>query len=790
MKQTTGLIKNFIGSTVIALLLSLNCAAQVDNIQRSFDNYRQTALHEKVFAHTDKPSYLTGEIIWFKLYVVDGTYHKPLDLSKVAYVDVLDNNQVPVMQTKVEVRNGKGNGSIYIPVTLSNGNYRLRAYTNWMKNFSPEYYFEKTLTIVNPQIGPGPMAAVNPAAFDVQFFPEGGNLVSDLNSKVAFKAVGKDGKGVDVSGAVINSKNDTVARFKSTKFGMGSFMLKPDAGTTYKAVLRAGTSAPVTKDLPAANSQGYVMQLTDNNNGQLTITVNASISNPGSDVYLFTHTRQSLENIKRVTLNNGLATFTVDKSSLGDGVSHLTVFNSDRAPVCERLYFKRPAKTLAIDAAADSRQYGNRKKVNISVSATENADLSMSVYRLDNFQTADASDIVSYLYLGSDLRGSVESPGYYLNNNTAEANEAADNLMLTQGWRRFQWNDVLNNKPASFSFLPEYNGHLVTGKLINTTTNAPATDVVAYFAVPGKRVQLFAAKSDTGGRLLFNTKDFYGPGEIVVQTNTQHDSTFRIDVTSPFSEQYAKTALPPFYIGKDMQQSLENSSLGMQVLNIYSGDNIRKYYTPAVDSNGFFGKPYKSYKLDDYTRFTTMEEVLREYIRELYVVRQDKKYHIKIISERGFLEGDPLVMLDGIPVFDMDKVIALDPLKIRRLDVMRERYFWGPADAEGILSYTTYKGDLGGVEIDPHAVVLDYEGLQLQRVFYSPTYDTEAEASSRLPDFRNLLYWSPSIKAGPRGNNQLSFYTSDQQGQYMGVIQGITANGTPGVKYINFEVKK
>src|SRR3569833_2097872 len=238
MKQTTGLIKNFIGSTAIALLLSLNCAAQVDNIQKSFDNYRQTALHEKVFAHTDKASYLTGEIIWFKLYVVDGTYHKPLDLSKVAYVDVLDNNQLPVMQTKVELRNGKGNGSVYIPVTLGNGNYRLRAYTNWMKNFSPEYYFEKALTIVNPQIGPGPIAAINPAAFDVQFFPEGGNLVSGLNSKVAFKAVGKDGKGVDVSGAIINSKNDTVARFKSTEFGMGSFILRPDAGLTYKAVLR------------------------------------------------------------------------------------------------------------------------------------------------------------------------------------------------------------------------------------------------------------------------------------------------------------------------------------------------------------------------------------------------------------------------------------------------------------------------------------------------------------------------------------------------------------------------
>jgi len=790
MKRITGVFKNFIGCTALALLLSLNCSAQVGDIQKSFDSYRQTALHEKVFAHTDKASYLTGEIIWFKLYVVDGTYHKPLDISKVAYVDVLDNNQVPVMQTKVALHNGKGSGSVYIPVTLNNGNYKLRAYTNWMKNFSADYYFEKTLMIVNPQIAPGPMAAVNPAAFDVQFFPEGGSLVSGLSSKVGFKAVGKDGRGVDVSGAVIDSKNDTVARFRSLKFGMGSFTLKPDAGNTYKAVVKAGGGAPVTKDLPAASSQGYVMQLADNNTGQLTITVNTNVSNPEPDVYLFTHTRQSLESIKRVVLNNGVATFTVDKNSLGDGVSHLTVFTGDRKPVCERLYFKRPAQTLAIDAAPDSRQYGNRKKVNVSVSAAQNADLSMSVYRLDNFQAEDATDIVSYLYLGSDLKGSIESPGYYVTANTPEANEAADNLMLTQGWRRFQWNDVLSNKPASFSFLPEYNGHLVTGKLVNTETNKPTADVVAYFGVPGKRVQLFTAKSDTAGRLMFNTKDFYGPGEIVVQTNTQRDSTFRIDIASPFSEQYSKTALPPFYVSKDMQQALENSSLGMQVLNIYSGDNIRKYYNPPVDSNGFFGKPYKSYKLDDYTRFTTMEEVLREYIRELYVVRQDKKYHIKIISERGFLEGDPLVMLDGIPIFDMDKVIALDPLKIRKLDVMRERYFWGPADAEGILSYTTYKGDLGGVEIDPHAVVLDYEGLQLQRVFYSPTYDTETEAASRVPDFRNVLYWSPSIKAGPDGKNQVSFYTSDQEGKYIGIIQGITATGTPGVKYINFEVKK
>jgi hypothetical protein len=185
-----------------------------------------------------------------------------------------------------------------------------------------------------------------------------------------------------------------------------------------------------------------------------------------------------------------------------------------------------------------------------------------------------------------------------------------------------------------------------------------------------------------------------------------------------------------------------------------------------------------------------MEEVLREYIREVYVVRTDKRYHIKMISEAGFLEGDPLVMLDGIPIFDIDKVIAIDPLKVRKLDVVRDRYFWGPADAEGILSYTTYKGDLGGVELDPHAVVLDYEGLQLHRVFYSPVYDSDKAAASRVPDFRNVLYWAPSINTGAKGSNEVSFYTADQEGQYIGVVHGLSADGEAGSQYFMFEVKK
>jgi len=783
------------GSLLLIAAFAFNAKAQLLNdVQTSFKKYSQDALQEKVFVHSDKGAYLTGEILWFKVYVVDGNYHKPFNLSKVAYVEVLDEGLNPVMQAKVELKNGAGSGSLYIPVTLNNGNYHLRAYTNWMKNFNPDFYFDKKITIVNPQRAPV-TAKINSTDFDIQFFPEGGDLVNGIASKVGFKAVNKSGKGIDFTGAVIDQKNDTVAKFQPLKFGMGHFSFTPAAGNTYKAVIRAG-STPVVKDMPAVKEKGYVMTVTDGGSDKLQVIVNSNVPSSDGSVYLFANTGQVVKMAQRAPQVNGTATFAIDKSTLNDGISHLTVFDGDKHPVCERLYFKRPAKNLVIDVASDQPNYGSRKKVNIALDAKDQsgklleANLSMSVYRLDAYQTLEPGDITSYFLLSSDLRGGIESPEYYVKNNTAEANEAADNLMLTQGWRRFQWSDVLQNKPASFSFLPEYNGHIVAGKVINTATNAPAFDVIAYFAVPGKRVQLFASRSDTTGHILFNTKDLYGPGEIVVQTDSHRDTTFHIDIQNPFSEQFSKLPLPPFELTPDMKTPLEQQNVAMQVQNIYAGSKTKQFYEPYIDSTGFYGKPDHVYRLDDYTRFTTMEEVLREYIREVNVFHPRNRFQIRVISDKGFLEGDPLVLLDGIPVFDMNKVMAIDPLKIKRVDVIKDRYFWGPADAEGILSYASYKSDLAGVEVDPHAVVMDYEGMQLQRVFYSPVYDTDAQASSHTPDFRSLLYWAPTVKTTATGKNQISFYTSDEDGKYVGVIQGMTADGQSGSQTFTFDVKK
>jgi hypothetical protein len=792
MRNILNSFKPLLLTTTLSLLFLSSNAQVIQEVQNSFNLYKQSALQEKIFVHTDKTIYLPGEILWFKVYCVDGNDHKPLNLSKVVYVDVLDINQTPIIQAKVLLKNGIGNGSLYIPVSISNGNYKFRAYTSWMKNFDPDFYFEKSITLINPLKSPeGPVKEIT-LAYDIQFFPEGGNLVSGINSKVAFKAVGQNGRGIEITGVIIDQHNDTVARFKSLKFGMGNFSFTPVSNNSYKALVKIGNNNPIIKELPEINNQGYAMKLTDDGAGQLDISVK-STGNSAENVYLFAHNMQTVKAAESAIMANGAVHFSIEKNSLGDGISHITVFNNAKQPVCERLYFKRPVQQLIIDANADRQQYDLRKKVNISVSAKDqagqslNADLSMAVYRIDSLQTLDHSEIFSYLWLTSDLKGNIESPDYYFKNNNAVTNEALDNLMLTQGWRRFQWSQVLDNKPAAFNFAPEYYGHIITAKIVNIETSLPAKGMVTYLGIPGKRVQLYTARSDSSGRLFYNTKEFYGPNEIIAQTNTQIDSTYRIDILSPFSEQYSKTTWPKFNFNANMSGALQEHSLGIQVLNIYSGNYIKRFFEPLVDSSAFYGKPFKIYKLDDFVRFTTMEEDLREYVSEDNIVKQRGRFHIKVLNERGFLDGDPLVLLDGIPVFNIDKVIAIDPLKVRKLEVMPERYYYGPAVEEGIFSFTSYKGDLAGVELDPHAIVVDYEGIQLRREFYSPVYDTETQSTSRIPDFRSLLYWSPSVNA--TGKDAVTFYTSDQKGKYIGVVQGITTNGQPGSQYFTFEVK-
>jgi hypothetical protein len=786
MKQIAIILRNIIISFLLMVFIVFH--AQAQDIQTAFEKYNKNILQEKIFVHTDKEAYLTGELLWFKIYNTESATNKLLDVSKVVYVEILDYKHSPVLQAKIAMKNGMGNGSFYLPFSVSTGNYQLRAYTNWMKNFDAGYYFEKQISILNT-VKSSPDQPKSASAYDVQFLPEGGHLVKGLNSKIAFKVTASNGRGQNCSGVIVDTKNDTVARFKTLKFGIGSFDFNPAETSGYKAIIKIGTEKLV-KELPEISSGGYVLRVIDQNN-KWDASVQNSDNNSAKTVYLVVHNRHDIESAIKGTLSNGIVHFSIDKTKVADGICYVTLFDDQQRPLCERLIFKRPGHQLNIAANTDVALYNKRSKVDLNISTKDQpANLSVSVYKLDSLQKDDAMHIASYLWLKADLKGRIESADYYLDNNNEEANIALDNLLLTQGWTQFDWTKILAGEKPALKFMPEYSGHIVTGTLVNSQTNQPARDIFTYLTIAGPKNQLYVAKSDSMGKLLFNTRDFYGPREIIMQNKWQQDSTYHITVTTPFSDQYGQETLPPFTLNSGTRDEIVRRSLDMQVQNIFFAKQIKQFNESAADSSMFYGKPDYTYLLDDYTRFTNIEEVVHEYVRLVVITRDHGKRSFQIIHDKSTLSGEPLVILDNKPIFDIDKAYNLDPLKIKRLDVTTSNYIYGPSVFNGILHFTSYNGSSATTELDPRAMVFDYDGLQLDRKFYSPVYDSDNQHNSTIPDFRNVLYWNPDAGTDQKGERKLSFYTSDKPGHYIGVIEGIAQTGEVGTQHFSFEVKK
>jgi hypothetical protein len=228
----------------------------------------------------------------------------------------------------------------------------------------------------------------------------------------------------------------------------------------------------------------------------------------------------------------------------------------------------------------------------------------------------------------------------------------------------------------------------------------------------------------------------------------------------------------------------------MQTLNAFSADSLRKFDIPAIDSTPFYGKKARKYFLDDYVRFTTIEEVLREYVPEVGLRRTDGQLRLRVAdwNQLRYLDGEPLILLDGVPVTHQ-QILTYDPIKVRKLEVVTNRYITGRFIFDGIVSFTSYTGTMDELRLDPKTIILDYEGLQLKREFYSPAYTSEEQRASRMPDFRTLLYWSPDIKTDRSGNAKVEFYTSDVKGKYLVVLQGMDESGNAGSYYYNFEVR-
>jgi hypothetical protein len=790
---------SFVALTLLALHPSKTIAQKTDVLTHKVENYTTKHLEEKLFLHTDKTVYLSNEICWFKIYNVDGFFNLPLSISSIAYVELIGNQSKAVLQEKVDLQNGSGTGSLKLPTKIASGNYTLRAYTNWMKNYGSEFFFQKNITVINTEKEQGAIPTIQiQDELKIQLFPEGGNLINDIENRVAFKLVDQFGKGFDSYAFIVNERSDTIQKLHTLKLGIGSCIFKPLDGHSYKMSVQLSNGKTISENFPRSMNSGYSLRVLNTNKPLENILLSVeskSISSPIA--YIIGHARGVVKFFKQVQLENGKANYNIPIAVLGEGINSFTLFDENRKPVSERLYFKYPEENMGLAVALDAKEYAERNKVTLKLNSflqngkPTTAELSMSVYKIDDLQSIDESNIQNYLWLTSDLVGKVESPNSYFNYTDPQRVELMDNLMLTNGWRRFKWDNVLNDRNPGFEYIPEIAGKIVTGKIIPSNSNLPLNGITAYLSMPSKRTQFRSSMSDQNGRLKFQFTDFYNDDQVIAQIEKNNAANYKMEIETPFiksTETYPVSLLP---YSNEQKFQINRYHRDLQVQNYFNQNYTNKFEIPLVDTNAFYHKADITYLLDDYSRFTTLEEVFREYMTPVKLSKSGANVDISVYDnvQKRYFSNQPLILLDGYPITDLNKFMGYDPLKIRKIEIVDRMYFLGNQTYYGILNCTTYNGKMETYELDPQAVVLDFKGLQSQREFITPDYTSKDLASVRQPDFRHLLYWSGNITTNEKGKNELSFFTSDVPGKYVIVVQGMNKQGMLGYQEFMFNVK-
>jgi hypothetical protein len=762
----------------------------MDTLTKKFELYRKNNLQEKLYLHIDRTGFVTGETLWFSVYCVNGTTHRPLAMSKVAYIEILDGSNLPVAQCKVELKNATGDGSLFIPASINTGNYTIRAYTRWMRNYDPEFYFHQQIFVINPFRNPEKREKT-PLRYDAQFLPEGGYLLDGVSGVVGYRIIDGTGKGITFNGAVINSANDTIVRFHPVQSGIGSFSLTPLANETYTAVIKGQNGAVQLFPLPKVRKEGYSLHLRRERDS-ITIHVSGKaehLSLPA--VYLFAHTRNQIVHSEMRYLIDGETVFTIDQRSLGEGISHITLFDPELHPVCERLFFKTPENALLVKMNSDNTNYGVRRKTKITISVSDQAGmdqparLSLSVFKTDSLSSIKQNDIRTSFLLASDLHGEVESPETYFKPGSEEL---TDLLMLTHGWRRFSWEKLFSTPTPSI--LPELQEHLITGKVLDESGD-PSGNVKTFLSYPSRKISLSTTLSKRSGIVQYVLKDFKGPQRLILQTDLAKDSTHKIVIDNPFSTAFVASVSKPFASHPSFRKALSLRSVAMQVQNIFNDDKEEWFSQERADSTAFYGKADETYFLDDFTRLPVMEEVMREYVPGVLVRKRKGSFYFALLDEVNdvVFQEEPLVLMDGVPVFNIDRLMTFDPLKVKKLEVITRRYFLGNMTFPGVVSYSTYAGDMAGFPVHPKSITINYEGLQQRREFYSPQYENEKLRNSRIPDQRHLLYWQPTLEV-KNGIAEVEFYTSDLTGEFTVQAQGLTSSGLMGSGTHRFSVKR
>jgi hypothetical protein len=843
MKAYSHFLCAFLFSFLLFFIECFDNAYCVDLNQAKSDTLQ---LAEKVYLHIDRVNYTSGDDIWFRAYVIDPSRNKLSVNTNNLHVELISPDSKIIQSKIIRIIHGLGNGDFHLTDTIPSGIYRIRAYTSHMRNYDEHFFFLKEISVINPyDDGSGlerPEQKIE-NKIDISFFPEGGSLVDNVTSSVAFKAVNALGKGCDVTVELYSSAGELITIFNSTHLGMGFFNIKPMPGYTYYTIVKGKDGTQIKASLPASFPSGLAIRASVTPDKKLILTVNTNEATLPSvldhDFTVNLSSRNLVSQKVKIRIDSLVNNYLMPLDSLPDGIIRVTLSEFERLPLAERLFFLQRNEDTRLNITTDKAEYKPREKVTALVSLSGDSifsgtgDFSFSAAEAqftDNSSPYPAS-IASWFLLESDVRGTVEQPSYYFDPSNIKRLKDLDLLLMTQGWRDFKWKyDTLSSFKHEVGFNLSGNvKRIINGKPVDgANINLGLFSQGAY--------QFLTARTDKSGAYSFKEVDIYGKTEAFISS------------TGKAERMEGKILVDSLKFEAPETEALKRDSIEFKIIV----KEIPVYRQEAIYRN----ETRKKYKLSDTinigevtitaTKVETPQEIkIRESRKfysapdkELIVTKAQENYGgdvfnymsgripgirilrstnpcsiyfpddvVVLIREQGGsqtvscthegkemqikVQVGALILLDGYEVNpdNLGYILSLPMYLIDRVDVLTASPLYGMRGANGVINIITKQQiRRDPVELTANTVYTVLNGFDVPRVFYSPKYDKQFQETF-TPDFRSTIFWKPDIRFEKGDEVRIDFYNADEAGTIKIVVEGVSEEGIPVSGKAEYTVK-
>jgi hypothetical protein len=778
-------------------------AQKIDSVLSLYhDDYQPEKLH----LHFDKSVYNTGETIWFKAYILAGETMS--DYSRNFYLDWYDDAGQLIKHTISPVFESSARGRFDVPVGYKGETLHLKAYTRWMLNFDTAFLYTKEIQITHGDT----LAKSNrkpSAATSLHFFPEGGDLVNGVSSTVAFMATNQSGNPVAIRGAIINSKNELIDSFITVHDGMGSFLLEPSSKETYSCnwVDEYGTSHNTS--LPSAKNTGIVLEAQMlKNKTVFVVKRTADAADELRSLHMVATMNQQMVysavvNLRSKTNSAG----EIPISTLQTGVMQVTVFDANWRPVAERVLFvKNTQHQFFPDVRMGTTRFGRRQKNEIEITVPDTLLSNLSISVTDAGLLYDSStNIISQLLLQGDIKGYIPNAASYFVKDDDDTRRNLDLVMLTHGWRRYKWDDIVKGNLPKLSYPMDSDYVQIKGRVMTNGQGAiragqslalimQAKDSSKqYFMLPVKPNGSFNQR----GIIFFDTaRLFY---QLTGNKGLNDVATVKFDYGLPLVP-YAQATKIPHFSDPDSAQlfntylfysgitkNRKNLDSGFTLAEVTVQSKIKsaidimdeKYTTGLFTSkNGYsFDVMHDERTKGQLDIFHYLQNLIPGLSMSLPILGQNgaSEANSNNVPGLNWRDGTPEIFLNELPS-DAERTMGIPMSEIAYVKVFRPPFMASSGSgASGAIAIYTKKASDANTDLIKGLNNALISGYTPYKEFYSPDYTV---AQPKMPDTRATLYWNPYVLTDKKMRTvKLEFYNNDITKKFRIVLEGVNAAG-------------